>query len=215
MDQITNLEQNISFEKKQLRLLIKNCISTVSEENRDSQSIAACKRFLSSDIYKNAKYVLSYMAMCSENDPLLISQKTLADSKTLALPRTVPHTSIMHFYTMTNALPLEQQLEVGVWGIREPFADEKNIFTLHEDEGACVVVVPGVAFTKEGCRLGHGRGYYDRYLSSLKSDCLQKNIQLVFIGMCLEEQVTKKIPVDENDILMDYLLTAGSFSACK
>lgn len=215
MDQNKPAQQSISLVKKQLRLSIKNSISAVSEENRNAQSAAACKRFLSSKIYQNAKYVLSYMAMSFEINPFSISQKALADSKILALPRTVPHTSNMQFYTMKNTLPLEQQLEEGVWGIREPFADEKNILVLPEDAAECIVVVPGVAFTKEGFRLGHGRGYYDRYLSILKRDCMQKNIQLAFIGMCLEEQVTEKIPVDENDLTMDYLLTAESFSVCR
>ena len=63
-----------------------------------------------------------------------------------------------------------------------------------------VVFVPGLAFDYKGARLGRGKGFYDRYLSSFKG---------VKVGVCHWTRfLTKPIPVDYgHDIFMDYILT--------
>lgn len=61
-----------------------------------------------------------------------------------------------------------------------------------------VLIVPGLAFTKEGARLGRGKGYYDRYLEA--NDAFK-------IGICCEWQVVEEINVDGHDIFMDAVVT--------
>jgi 5-formyltetrahydrofolate cyclo-ligase len=63
-----------------------------------------------------------------------------------------------------------------------------------------VVVVPGLAFTAAGDRLGQGGGWYDRFLSQVRSDCTT-------IGVCFAEQVVESLPVEGHDVVMDHVVT--------
>jgi 5-formyltetrahydrofolate cyclo-ligase len=63
-----------------------------------------------------------------------------------------------------------------------------------------VVIVPGLAFTAAGDRLGQGGGWYDRFLSAVRPDC-------VSIGVCFAEQVVAALPVEVHDVTVDHVVT--------
>ena len=63
-----------------------------------------------------------------------------------------------------------------------------------------VVVVPGLAFTAAGDRLGQGGGWYDRFLSEVRPDCTS-------IGVCFAEQIVDTLPVEAHDVVMDHVVT--------
>jgi len=63
-----------------------------------------------------------------------------------------------------------------------------------------VVVVPGLAFTAGGQRLGQGGGWYDRYLTGIRHDCLT-------IGVCFPEQLLADVPTEAHDITLDIVVT--------
>ena len=64
-------------------------------------------------------------------------------------------------------------------------------------------IVPGVGFTKSGSRLGRGGGYYDKLL--------QKYPKAIKIGICHDFQVLKDLPIENNDVSMDYVLTNKNY----
>ena len=63
-----------------------------------------------------------------------------------------------------------------------------------------VVIVPGLAFTAAGDRLGQGGGWYDRFLSDARPDC-------VAIGVCFNEQIVDALPTEPHDVTMDVVVT--------
>ena len=63
-----------------------------------------------------------------------------------------------------------------------------------------VVIVPGLAFTADGHRLGQGGGWYDRFLGELHTSC-------VTIGVCFAEQVLTDLPREPHDVVLDRLVT--------
>jgi len=65
-----------------------------------------------------------------------------------------------------------------------------------------VVVVPGLAFTPDGRRLGQGGGHYDRFLPRLRPGCIT-------IGACFAEQVVTDLPTEPHDRPVDHLATDG------
>lgn len=67
---------------------------------------------------------------------------------------------------------------------------------------ADVIVVPGVAFTRQGDRLGRGAGWYDRVLTAVPVGAL-------VIGVCFEEQLVDELPVDVHDVPMHVVVTDG------
>jgi len=63
-----------------------------------------------------------------------------------------------------------------------------------------VVVVPGLAFTADGRRLGQGGGHYDRFLARLRADCLT-------IGACFAEQLVADLPTEPHDVRVHAVVT--------
>lgn len=86
-----------------------------------------------------------------------------------------------------------------------------------------MIFLPGVAFTKNGSRMGHGMGYYDKYLQRLFDECphrvappewrsnLGKKVterKTVLIGLAFKQQMVDEVPIDETDILLDTVVTS-------
>lgn len=88
-------------------------------------------------------------------------------------------------------------LKQSSYGIMEPLGDN---FTDYKKVD--LIIVPGVAFDRKMGRLGRGRGYYDRFLSLVSAPKM---------GICFEFQLLDTIPVDTNDIKMDYIVSENEF----
>lgn len=88
-----------------------------------------------------------------------------------------------------------------------------------------MVIVPGVAFTQNGARMGHGMGYYDRYFVQLFETCPNRAApiercgqfgkklnagQTVLMGLAFKEQLVDEnmLPVDDHDVKLDQIVTA-------
>ena len=61
------------------------------------------------------------------------------------------------------------------------------------------MLVPGVSFKSDGCRLGRGKGFYDKYMS-------MEDFRAYKLGVCFLQQLVDVIPVEEHDIRMDEIL---------
>lgn len=105
------------------------------------------------------------------------------------LPRVTGKTS-MEFYRSDASSPLRP----GPFGIPEPTSGEaaSTIETF---------LCPGLAFTRDGHRLGQGGGYYDRFL--LKHPAAQ------FIGIAFDFQLVTEIPRDPHDLVMHRVITSS------
>lgn len=149
--------ESILEEKAALRkatLARRNALD-VAIRARNSQTIT--QRILALPAYAEAKVIAAYASFGSEYDTSALLARVLADGKQLLLPRMdrASHTLAMHYVT-----DLEKDLVAGVWGIREP-APSRPVRSLAILD---FLLVPGVAFTASGARLGYGGGYYDRLM---------------------------------------------------
>jgi 5-formyltetrahydrofolate cyclo-ligase len=68
-----------------------------------------------------------------------------------------------------------------------------------------VVIVPGVAFTASGDRLGQGGGWYDRFLAAIRPEC-------VTIGVGFDLQVVDAVPVEPHDVRLDHVVTESGIA---
>jgi 5-formyltetrahydrofolate cyclo-ligase len=90
---------------------------------------------------------------------------------------------------------------------KEPFI--KNQFGVLEPKYKNIVqnvdlfIVPGVAFTQTGFRVGRGGGYYD--------ELLQKYPKAIKIGICHDFQILNDLPIEEHDVAMDYVFTNKNY----
>lgn len=193
------------LEKSELRKVIKNTLKEAYKEyapfHRESTNV--CQKFLASEIYKNSSLILAYLNLKYELDVQMIIQSALKDGKTVAVPRVVIDTNLMNFYILDKTIPLEQQWETGAFNIREPVTTLKKLSPEHFDFQPAILV-PGIAFSKDGKRLGRGKGFYDKYISGLLEDSSVKN-KPILCGICLPEQIVEDIPCENHDIKMNYM----------
>jgi 5-formyltetrahydrofolate cyclo-ligase len=96
-----------------------------------------------------------------------------------------------------------EPLAEAKWGIREPLAQAQEVFP-------DLLFVPLAAFDRSGNRLGYGAGFYDRTLTRLKS---MKPITTVGIAFAIQE--VPRVPADETDEKLDFVLTDREWIICK
>ena len=124
-------------------------------------------------------------------------------AKRLALPRVNRHTNQLDLYWVDD---LENQLEPGLWGIREPVVERcERLTTLNEVEFA---LLPGVAFTRDGARLGYGGGFYDKLLARM-------TYRPVLAAAAFALQIVEQIPQETTDVKVEWIITEQETIACS
>ena len=152
---------------------------------------------------KDARTILAYYSLPDEVNTHSLVDELLAEGNTVLLPKVVDaDTMVICRYTGPH------DLQEGVLHLMEPIGEP---FTAYENID--VVIVPGMAFDAQGRRLGRGRGYYDRFLSSLGTvlsessdgDSL-RTVPSELIGVCFDFQKVPEVPTDACDIPVDEVI---------
>ncbi|MBR4180500.1 MAG: 5-formyltetrahydrofolate cyclo-ligase [Treponema sp.] len=191
----------MSISKQELRKSIKS----LCEQNKDNlaaQSKQICELILASPQYKDAEQIFAYMALADEVDLGEVIRSALRDGKKVALPKIMDfEKGVMQFFYLDTVQTLNSQTQAGTLGISEP--DPKLLQAADANtlkDSSILILVPGRAFTKEGDRLGRGKGFYDRFLAD---DLLRGARDAVMAGVCFDFQIKKSLPVDDRDIRMN------------
>lgn len=163
-----------------------------NKADADEQSACISNAVMRSDMWQDAREVLLYMSTEYEADTAYLIDSAIQQGKRVALPR-VRSGHEMDFYYINANIPLDEQLVLGAFGIREPMPSLPCVRTVTED---CLIICPGVAFTQDGYRLGHGAGYYDRYIA-------RNGRGGGVAGICFDCQIVDAIAHEEHDIRMD------------
>lgn len=202
MEKNTTVQEEKKLLRSKIRAVLKEKYS--DREKISSLGKSACKKILEDENYLSADIVLSYIPYGFELDSTFLTEQALKDGKKICVPRVEPDSSSMDFYFLTGELPLTAQLEKGSFGISEPKGTLQKLETDSTLNGKKIfMVVPGLAFTEKGARLGKGRGFYDFYIPRLiKSGC-----SLFAAGFCYREQVVEKLPVEDTDFFLHCLFT--------
>jgi 5-formyltetrahydrofolate cyclo-ligase len=145
--------------------------------------------------YKNAPAILVYVSKEYETDTRKLIQHALDGGKKVAVPKTYSG-GIMVFHLIRSVSELEQ----GRMGIMEPDV------TRPEFDGfeGCLCFIPAVVFDRRGHRVGHGKGFYDRFLA--------ERPELYKVGLAYEACVTDEVPTDRFDVAVDALITENGLN---
>lgn len=204
--------QMVVEEKKLYRRKIKQSLLEYQQQkNLCIQEEEACKILVSSQFYQDASTILAYAASPQEFSLDCFIQQALIQGKKLFLPKSYPHNYSMEFFQL-NTLPLQQQVICGPYGIREP-QPHLPLLVLDTLPAKTLILVPGLAFSQDGRRLGKGKGYYDRFLSHILSHIPIQN-KPVLMGVCYSFQLLDYLPTEKNDVTMDYILTPSKIITC-
>ena len=183
--------------KNEIRKVNKIKRASMDETEAFEKSKKACKLFLESDFYKNAKSLMLYMPLGNETDTTEIINASFGDGKKVIFPVTDAKSGEITPCYATE----ESEFSKGAFSVKEPCI--KDIADALDID---VVIVPGIAFDKNGARVGFGKGCYDRLL---------RNTSAVKIGFCYNFQLCEGIPTESHDIKMDYVVTENGIFKCK
>ena len=104
-------------------------------------------------------------------------------------------------------------MEVPPYGLREPCpehcgADPPGNLRAEEAGGLDLLLVPGMAFDRNGQRLGRGGGFYDRFIAECAAEARESGRDRpLLVGLCYSAQVSTRVPIDTHDARVDIVLT--------
>jgi 5-formyltetrahydrofolate cyclo-ligase len=184
--------QNIKELKNELRSKFREKRKSLSPELKMVWDEQICRRISSLLSVRYADCVLSFSPLSGEVDVSEFNSYVLKNDKELYLPRCKPGTREMSFHLISDF----GELESGSFSIMEP---NENAPVWQSANGKrTVCIIPAMSYDKNGFRLGYGKGYYDRYLSS--KDVLK-------IGVCYTQFLSDNIPRGRFDLSVDIIVT--------
>ena len=175
-------------EKKRLRALIRGRRRSLPAGFLRRESEAFLPRLSALPEWKDARTVMAYAALPGEPDLSLVLREVLSSGRRLVLPRCEGGEIVPR---LVSGL---WQLSPGAYGILEPGADCPPV----SPEEIGFFLVPGLAFDREGFRLGQGGGYYDRFLPKARGYRL---------GVCHEWELLPAVPREAHDEKVNGVLT--------
>ena len=177
---------SVSIEKAALRKHLLEKRDATSAELRDITSKQIYENLKKNSSFINSQNIACYFPIGSEINTHDIMLDVLKQSKNLLLPRIIDDD--IEFYIVTNL----EKLEKGNFEIMEP----KD--SCEKAKKIDCMLIPTVGVSKLGVRLGYGKGYYDRFLSSTDT---------VKISLTYSKQIIKSIPSESHDVKIDWIVT--------
>lgn len=177
------------MDKKTLRSQIRQRKRQMTEDEIVSASRRLGELFFECELYRQAKTIYGYLPYNQEVRTVPMLQQALQDGKRVAVPKV--YGEEMKFIYMDDL----SQVAQGYAGIPEPVADGPVA-----DDPTALVLMPGLAFDREGRRIGYGGGFYDRFLAS--------EPEHPTIALCYGFQMVDQLPTEEFDVPVDCVLWA-------
>ena len=178
-------------DKAELRRMMRARLRSLGEA-RDAHSRAICAAIAAQPAYVAARVVAIF-------DPLP-SEPAVDRLWEIAARRFVYPRIVGDGLELVEVRSVEELSQVEKRTFREPRVDGAVAHSLEEVD---VILVPGLAFTRGGERLGRGGGFYDRLLASLPA-------RTVRLGVCFECQIVDELPGEAHDMRVDVVVTEAS-----
>ncbi len=163
------------------------------------QSTRIAEKLFSLEDWKQSTVVSITISNFPEVETRAIIEKAWKQGKSIVVPKCIPKEKKMDFRKIKSFDQLEQ-VYFSLW---EPIVHTTESI---EHEKIDLTIVPGVAFSPNGYRIGFGGGYYDRFLEKWKG----KTTSLAF-----EEQIVKSVPIDAFDLPVSTIITPKEVIDCE
>jgi 5-formyltetrahydrofolate cyclo-ligase len=182
----------------------KTTIRKQAHENRrqqpekDAVSERIVRRFMDLPEYEKAGTVMFYVDVRDEVRTRQALPEALASGKRIVVPYCLD--GELELFWLENM----DELELGMYRILEPKVELRDVASKRlTPTDLDLVMVPGVAFDRNGGRTGHGKGYYDKLLQHARKDA-------PLVALSFECQLFEEIPAESHDIFMDKVVTEDS-----
>ena len=177
------------MDKKALRADIGAKKKAMTAEQIEKTSLALAEQFCRHPAYRKAKSIYGYLSYNQEVRTMPILEQAQKDGKRVAVPKIIGDEMVFLWLDDLS------KVELGYCNIPEPIENEP----VAHDETA-LVLMPGLAFDREGHRIGYGGGFYDKFLAQ------EPNHPTV--ALCYDFQVVENLPTEEFDIPVDRVIWA-------
>ena len=188
------------MDKKALRQDIREKRRALSDVEREHAAYLLCERVASSRIFQRSKHIAFYLTNDGEIDLSLLIEHAWQQGKHCYLPVLAePNTRRLWFIPYTP----DTKLKTNRFGIPEPIHSSSS--RLRKTLSLDLILMPLVAFDKQGNRMGMGGGFYDRTLAFLKQ---RKNWHKPnLLGVAYEFQKQQQLETNQWDIPLQAIAT--------
>ena len=183
-------------EKAGIRRRVLSLRETLPQDARRAWDEAIRRAVLASPAYRAARSVFLYVSTAGEPDTRGILDAALKDGKRVYVPKCLGKTML------AVPFPGWEGMAPGLMGIPEPAMWDGDA----PEDAIDLTLTPCVTASRDGGRLGHGGGYYDRFFAGR---------QTLRACLCYEALLTDAIPVAPWDARMDALVTERGWQACE
>lgn len=181
------MKSTTTAEKQALRKAVKAYYRSISD--RSESDIRLIRRFLALPQVQKVQTLLLFYGVGTEPDTRPILGELLQMGKQIALPRCLPGNQMEACLYRGP-----EHCVVGAYDIAEPDTESPVISRNDLD----LILVPNLLCDRRGYRLGHGAGYYDRYLSGYTG---------FTVALCRDALLQDQIPADQYDVPLSMILT--------
>jgi 5-formyltetrahydrofolate cyclo-ligase len=181
-----------SLTKRPLRNILLNRLRKQTEKQREGKSKLIEEKLLKQEEFIKAKRIMFYLAFDGE----VKTESMIDKARSLGKQIYVPLCDTKEKTLKPCILMKDSILKKGPYQTLEPRA--KTNLALEELD---LAVVPALAYDKSGNRLGRGKGYYDRFLTRVSG-------RTHSIGLAFDFQILPTLPVEQNDISVNKVLSA-------
>lgn len=179
------------MEKKEIRAAIKQLNTSLTESQKTSEAEKVTELLCRHIRESKPNIVAAFMPL---SDEIPINIKQIATLCRVVVPRITQDFAGCAEMEFFDYIPTE--IHSGAYGISEPQGA-----TPCDVEDIDLMIIPGVAFTPQGDRLGRGKGFYDRYTA-------REGFRAKCIGVCFCHQVVESLPTEQHDRVMDSVISA-------
>ncbi|KAL5112656.1 hypothetical protein TcWFU_008115 [Taenia crassiceps] len=215
-------ELTIRTENKQdLRKHMKLILASIPSSVRSKYSELLTQSVLTHEFYKAAKGISIYVSLATEPDTSTLIGAALGMGKIVVVPQIISEalgrssklSARLGLMRMRRLDDLDQLLSwpLNMFGVREPpqpsdGVDQDDALTHFMD----LFIVPGLAFTMKGERLGRGKGFYDRYLTGIRGFYLEAHPNRPLpctLALAFPEQIVDRMSTEQHDVFIDAVIS--------
>jgi len=178
--------------KKQIRSRILLKLKNHKEEDREKKSRLIKNRLLRNRFFKKAKVIMFYLSFGGE----VKTKEMIKVTQKIGKIVTVPFCRQNRIFMRPCVLTPKARLARGSYGVMQP--TQKRFLKINDLD---LVIVPGIAFDRQGNRLGRGKGCYDSFLKKLPSKAHS-------IGLAYDFQILPRVPTTKHDTKVNKVIFA-------
>ena len=199
--------EEIRRQKDALRHRTRLQARSMDTEQRTASDRRIAESILGSSLWREAESVFLYVSVGTEPDTRGLLIRAFEEGKRVYVPKCLPGPERIMLAVRIRS---PGELVPGTLGIPEPLPDSEGRYETAEAGELDLMLIPCVTADRSGKRLGHGAGYYDRFLAPLAE---RKRVTAgigcpALVCLCHEELLSCEIPADERDVRMDFVVPA-------